>query len=302
MDYKKGWIIYNGNIQSEKFLDYATWVQEAAKAKNIDLAIVKNTEVLPAIINGKSSIKSKWPLPAFVIFSDKDIRLATQFEKLGIRVYNSASSIEICDNKSVTYQKLADHGLPIPKTIIAPFIFSGMEIIDFSPYEEIYKELGPTLVIKEAYGSFGQQVYLINTFEQMIDKLKELNSSPMIFQEFITTSFGKDIRLNVVGNQVVAAMKRTSIHDFRANVSAGAKMEIYHPTKEEEELAIECSRIVGTDFAGVDLLFGEKGPVVCEVNSNAHIRNIYECTGINVAVYMIDYIVKDQLKKDDKSV
>src|SRR5699024_6985907 len=117
------------------------------------------------------------------------------------------------------------------------------------------------------------------------------NGAPFVFQQFIKSSFGKDIRLQVVGDQVVAAMKRTSASDFRANVTTGGQMEPYQPTEIEKQLAIRASLALNADFAAVDLLFGENGePIVCEVNSNAHIRNLLTCTGINSAPYIIDYI------------
>ena len=104
------------------------------------------------------------------------------------------------------------------------------------------------------------------------------------------TSAGRDIRLNVVGDKVVAAMLRESANgDFRANASQGGKLSPYSPSQMEIELAIATAKAVRADFAGVDLLFGESGPLICEVNSNAHLLNIYHTTGVNVADFMIKY-------------
>src|SRR5699024_8031459 len=113
---------------------------------------------------------------------------------------------------------------------------------------------------------------------------------PFMFQELITSSYGKDIRLQVVGDKVVAAMKRTAKNDFRANVTSGGTMEPYKPTLEETQLAMNASQLTGADFAGVDLLFGETRPFVCEIDSNSPIRNIFDCSGINAAPFMIDHI------------
>src|SRR5699024_9844967 len=117
---------------------------------------------------------------------------------------------------------------------------------------------------------------------------------------YIHSSYGKDIRLNVVGNHVVAAMLRKSDNDFRANVTAGGRMYPYQPSQEEKELAITCSQLVGADFAGVDLLFGENDePILCEINSNAHFKNIFDCTGIDVTKDMMIYI-KKQLECEER--
>src|SRR5699024_7806278 len=109
----------------------------------------------------------------------------------------------------------------------------------------------------------------------------------------ITRSYGKDIRLHVVGERVVASMLRLAQNDFRANVSAGGLMEPYEPNEEEYAIAVAATKAVKADFAGVDLLFRpDHTPIICEVNSNAHIRNMYESTHINVADFIIDYIIK----------
>ena len=154
-------------------------------------------------------------------------------------------------------------------------------------------ELGFPMIIKECYGSFGQQVYMVHTKEELLKKVKETSPKPIIFQEFIKTSFAKDLRLQVVGDQVVASMYRYSdTGDFRANISNGGKMRYYEPTKEEQTIALKSCEAIGLDFAGVDLLFGEEGqPLVCEVNSNAHFRNIYDCTQVNVAEMIMEYIL-----------
>ncbi|UZJ80407.1 ATP-grasp domain-containing protein [Fictibacillus sp. KU28468] len=288
------WIIYNGNLHPKKFMDFAEWTAKAAEKKGITPTIIKNNELLVTFKNGKSMISGSYTnsSPDFVIFGDKDIFLAKQLEKLGIPVYNSADSIEICDNKSRMYQTLADHGIPFPKTIIAPKVFGDLH--DESHYYAIAREIGFPMVIKEAYGSFGMQVHLVENEQELLDLMKSLKNTEYVFQEMIKSSYGRDVRINIVGGKAVASMLRKSETDFRANVSFGGKTKPYTPTKEQIDLAAACAEVTGTDFAGVDLLFGNDGsPLVCEINSNAHIRSIYECTGIDVALHMMDFILND---------
>ena len=100
--------------------------------------------------------------------------------------------------------------------------------------------------------------------------------------------------MNIVGGKVVAAMYRHSETDFRANITNGGVAEVIELTEEQQALAIRAADAVGAEFAGVDLLFGENDrPLVCEVNAAAHIRNIYNVTGINVADAMIAYILRE---------
>ncbi|KPB05518.1 ATP-grasp domain-containing protein [Bacillus sp. CHD6a] len=288
------WIIYNGNLPQQKFIHLAEWFDKEARKYHISTKLLKNNELFPTVADGRAIVEgvhNHQELPDFVFFLDKDVLLARHLEKMGIPVYNSAACIEICDNKSLTFQTLADHGIPMPKTLLAPMVFHAHENVE--PFYHAAEILGFPLVLKEAYGSFGMQVYLIHSIDELLMKVKELGNRPFLMQEFISSSKGKDIRLNVVGDEVVASMMRVSETDFRANVSNGGKMLKYEPTDIEKEVAIKSAKLVGADFAGVDLLFAEDGsPLVCEINSNAHIKNIYDCTGVNVATYIVPHILQ----------
>ncbi|ADU31352.1 ATP-grasp domain-containing protein [Evansella cellulosilytica] len=291
-----GWLIYNGNLKTDKFIDYVRWFQKVAKEHDVYVDAIANNELLVTIErSGEASFTSKKvdmsrKRPDFVHFADKDLHLARHLENAGIPVFNSSSAIELCDNKAYMHQVLSSKHIPMPKTIISPKVYPGLPLTDESHVEMIKETLNFPLILKEAYGSFGQQVYWINNEKELIQKVTELKGRELVFQEPVMTSLGTDIRLNVVGERVVAAMKRTSETDFRANVTAGGKTIRYKPTANEEALAIASAKAVGAVFAGVDLLIGEDGPVLCEVNSNPHLRSIYECTGVDVAVEMVEFI------------
>jgi len=300
------WLITNAFLHTTKFTEINLWLIEAAKKSGIDLILKTNQEEL-ALLDSKNPIAYKSNdinKPSFVLFWDKDIRLANYLELKGLPVFNSSRAIGICDDKSLTHLYLQRAGIPMPKTILAPMTYSNIGYTSMDFLEKIEKELFFPIVVKECFGSFGQQVYLVKNREELIEKVKEIEPKPMLFQEFIETSRGKDIRLQVVGDKVVASMYRYSENgDFRANITNGGKMKPYDPTKEQKDLAIRCCQILGLDFAGVDILFGENDePIVCEVNSNAHFKNIFDCTGVNVADYIMDHILKklDQIVEIQK--
>ncbi|MHA6252113.1 ATP-grasp domain-containing protein [Oceanobacillus sp. CAU 1775] len=288
-----GWIIYNGNLPGDKFLDFAEMLQEAGENHGSKVQIIKNNELLSLLSTNSLGLLPEVTLPDYVVFTDKDIYLARQLEYLGIPVFNQSEAIAISDDKIATYQQLSKLNLPIPKTIIAPKIFiEGTFSKDIIEHAII--EIGFPMVIKEAFGSFGEQVYLVETKNELQKIIDKIGNKPFVFQEFIATSYGVDIRLQVVGDEVVASMKRKSKNDFRANITAGGTMESYTPSIEEKELAVKATKAIGADFAGVDLLYGENNqPVICEINSNAHIRNLYECTGVNAANHIIKYILTE---------
>lgn len=286
----QGWVIYNGNL-GDKFLTHAQMFSESAKRLGMSMKIMRNNDIFSVIWSGQADVRPVMERPDFVLMWDKDIYLAKQLEQLGIPVFNPATAIELCDDKCLTYLALADHNVRMPNTIIAPKVFAWSGVRDTKVYEFVGDTLGFPLVIKEAHGSFGSQVYLIETMEQLVEKVCALGSIPFLFQEFIASSRGTDLRLQVVGQEVVAAMRRVSNSDFRANMGKGATAYAHTPTEEEAALAIKATRLLGAHFAGVDVMFGPDGePILCEVNSNAHIMNLRDATGINAADPMLSHI------------
>jgi RimK family alpha-L-glutamate ligase len=285
----KAWLVINEFLYTHKFQELNQWFLEAANKRGVELEVKSNAKLLFCL--GQDTIKIEEI--DFVLFWDKDIRLAKTLENRGLRLFNSASAIEICDDKALTHLALENHKIPMPKTLIAPMTYENIGYTNINFVKKVEHLIGMPIIIKECFGSFGQQVYFMENHDELVSKVKELERTPLLFQEFIASSFARDIRLQVVGKKVVASMYRYSENgDFRANITNGGKMKKYTPTKNQIELALKVCEIIGLDFAGVDLLFDEKeNPILCEVNSNAHFKNIFDCTGVNVADYIMDYIL-----------
>lgn len=290
MEMVYAWLVVNGFIESEKFRQIFAWLVKAAEKQGCMLELKTNTQLLPELVMGKTDLLSQYRRPQFVIFWDKDIRLARLLEKLGLRLFNSAQSIEICDDKARTYLELLDQKIQMPKTIIAPKTFrqEGYEKLDF--LMQVQRQLGFPMVVKECFGSFGQQVWLVNDEKELSERVRGIKNRPFLFQEYIASSKGNDIRIQMVGKKAVAAMHRYHASDFRANITNGGSMERYEPDETQLQLARKVMETLRLDFAGVDILFGKQGqPVLCEVNSNAHFVNIWKCTGVNTADEIISY-------------
>ncbi len=314
------WLVVNEFLQSDKFNEIHEWLRKAAQRLNIQLLLKTNAELLIDLQSKEDSRKAEeegYTLGDdgertsessehnkehrkarneelyFILFWDKDTRLARHLEQQGYQVFNSSEAIAACDDKALTHLALMKEGIPMPRTIIAPKTFDNIGYTNEHFLKEVSDRLGYPMVVKECFGSFGQQVYLAKDPEELKTLVRRIGTRPMLYQEFIASSAGKDVRLQVVGGRVIASMYRYSENgDFRANLSIGGKMLPYEPTKEQCELAVRCCEILGLDYAGVDLLFGEKGEtLVCEVNSNAHFKNIYDCTGVNAADAILSHIV-----------
>ena len=235
--------------------------------------------------------------PKFIIFWDKDVLLASHLEKMGYRVFNSSTAIKNCDHKGLMHLVLSNNSISMPKTIISPMIFDYL--LNSEDYLiNCYEALGESVIIKEAMGSFGMQVYLINNREEFINKVKDLNKNKIdfIIQENIKSSFGKDIRVNIIGDKVIGAMLRTSERDFRANISQGGKGTLVELNKEQEEIALKAHKVLGLDFSGVDLLFGENNkPLLCEVNSNLNFLSFEKIYGKGFGKKILEYILGEIL-------
>ena len=282
----RGWLVVNGFLYTGKFTELTDMLVAAAERKEICLEVRSNAEIYTGIFELDPTVSR----PDFVLFWDKDVILARYLELSGIPVYNSSRSIEVCDDKRKTYLSLLEAGIPIPKTISGPMTYENVGFPSLDFVGSLEDGLGYPLIVKEAFGSFGEQVYMAENREDLERILKAIERKPFLLQQYISSSRGQDVRLQVVGDQVVAAMRRYSDNDFRANITSGGHMEGYEPEEAACHLAVRAAQAAGCDFAGGDLLFTEDGFLVCEVNSNAHFKNLYDCTGIDTADYIVEYI------------
>ena len=151
------------------------------------------------------------------------------------------------------------------------------------------------LVMKLLQGTQGQGIVLAETrkaAESVMSAFRQLDADIMV-QEFIKESSGTDIRVFVVGDRVVASMKRTAPEgEFRSNVHRGGHMEKVDLTPEEIQISLEASKILGLSVAGVDLMRSDRGPLILEVNSSPGLQGIETCSGENVAGKIISFIEK----------
>ena len=282
----QGWLVVNSFMDLEKFTHLYQMLLVAFNKRNVSLTIKKAQDISLEV---NSVIKDQ---PDFVIFWDKDIYLAERLEKQGIRLFNSRHAINLCDNKILMYQTLSYQGIKIPRTFIAPKTFEGLNYKNRDFIEGVIKEIGFPLVVKEAYGSFGEQVYLAHNKEELNHLIDKIGYKDFLIQEYIVESKGKDVRINVVGDQAIVSMLRENKEDFRSNISSGGSGQKYEPDASFISLAIKASKALGLDFAGVDVLFGKNGPIICEVNSNPQFASTLKYTGVNLADYIADYIIK----------
>src|SRR5690606_21726452 len=178
-------------------------------------------------------------------------------------VFSTARSMGItrARNKVSTLQIMAKKGIPIPQTVFS--------INPDNVGEQIELLGGPPVIIKLQEGTQGKGVILAESkksAKSMIDTLYNMNTG-ILLQEFIEEANGEELRVIVVGNRVVAGMKRTSsLDEIRSNVHRGADTDTVKLTQREKFIALSATKILGLGVAGVDLIRSKDGPLLIEVN------------------------------------
>jgi ribosomal protein S6--L-glutamate ligase len=208
-----------------------------------------------------------------------------QFEQMDVYTPNTSNGIANSRDKLRATQILSRHEIGMPATSFVrdkADVLSAIELVGGAP-----------VVIKLLEGTQGIGVILApdtNVAEGIIETLQSTKQNVLI-QQFIAESKGRDIRALVVGDRVVGAMRRTAQGDeFRSNVHRGGSVEAVELSEEYERTAVRAAQIMGLRVAGVDMLEGNDGPLVMEVNSSPGLEGIERATELDIAGAIIDHI------------
>ena len=216
------------------------------------------------------------------------VAVLRHMEQLGIWTANTGQGILQSRDKLHASQILARNKIPVPKTTYV------RDSIDVDPAIDFVG--GLPVVIKVTQGTQGQGVFLRHTVHESRSLIQGLllTGKSVLVQEYIAESHGKDIRALVVGDRVVAAMRRKARgREFRSNYHLNGTVEKVDISEEFEEQAVRAARVLGLNVAGVDLLEGNNGPLVLEVNSSPGLEGIEKASGVNVAGEIIDYVMNE---------
>lgn len=208
-----------------------------------------------------------------------------QFQEMGVFCANTAHGISNSRDKLRSLQILSRHQIGIPRTT---FVRDKKDVIP-----AIKRVGGAPVVIKLIEGTQGIGVLLaesMNAAKSIIELLQSQKQNVLV-QKFVAESKGKDIRAFVVGDRVVAAMRRVAQgQEFRSNVHRGGIAEFVELDEEYTQTAVRAAQILGLQVAGVDMLEGKDGPQIMEVNSSPGLEGIEAATGLDIAGSVIDYI------------
>lgn len=284
---RKGLILINAYSESKTALNQSIRLSEEFRKLGVDVCVRRNDFFICEIRRGEILRVGEYD---FCVYLDKDRYISEMLEKTGLRLFNSHEAIANCDDKMVTYLKLANCGIRLVDTVPAPLCYDADKSPSESAIAEIERRFGYPVVAKECFGSLGKGVHLCRNRAELARIAEKLKLRPHLFQRFVSESRGRDVRVITVGGKCVASMLRESDGDFRSNLELGGKGAIFEPTREIREQAERASEILGLDYAGIDFLFGDSGFLVCEVNSNAFFGGMERVANANVARLYAEHI------------
>lgn len=208
-----------------------------------------------------------------------------QFEMMEVITPVESNALLRSRDKLRSLQQMSRAGLGLPRTVFTNFSKEAEEIVQLAG--------GPPLIVKLLEGTQGLGVILAETRSaatSVIGAFHKLEAR-VIVQEYIEEAKGSDIRVIVVGGEIVAAMKRTArAGEFRSNLHRGGTSEMIELTDLEKKSAIKAAKAVGLDVAGVDLLQSKRGPLIMEVNASPGLEGIETTTGIDIAGKIVTFV------------
>jgi ribosomal protein S6--L-glutamate ligase len=236
--------------------------------------------------------RSGVPLPAPAVclprigagITDHALALIRHLESAGVPLTAGSRGVAAAKDKFRCLQALTTAGLPVPRTSIAR-----------QPPDEDWAVRavgGPPVVLKFTTGTHGVGVFLAESAEAartILDAMWSIERN-LLVQEYVAASAGRDLRLFVVGDRVVAAIRRHAPEgSLRSNLHHGGTAEAYEPEPALVEIALRAARAVHLEVAGVDILEGPDGPLVCEVNCSPGLEGIEDATAVDVAGAIADH-------------
>ena len=221
--------------------------------------------------------------------TDFGVLLLNQLDLMGVPTTLSAAGLSTARNKFATMQRLRAAGLRIPESFLVASKIKAGDVIERTP---------PPLILKLLSGTQGvgvMKVEKVSDVGPIIDTLVELKQLILI-QSYVPNP-GEDIRMFVIGDEVVGAMvRKAGPTEWRSNIHLGGKGILYKPTEAENEIAVKAARAVGVEIAGIDMIMSKDGPFQIEVNASPGFKGLMKATDVDVPGRIIDYAVQKATK------
>lgn len=280
---KTGWLIYTQTDANDN-QSYIDWFIEEAALQQIDLKLIIRENLSIGILNNKRAVLldgQPVPLPDFVIVRVLEPLLNLHFEALGVRSFNSAAVSQICNHKAMTHHTVHSLGIPMVDT----FFFKKDQLGSTPP-------MSFPFVMKECTGRSGKQVYFIETEDDWNTALDALGTPDVVIQS-CDVQLGRDVRVFIVGKEIIGAVLRKSTSDFRANFKLGGSAEVFPLDGKKTELIHKIIDHFDFGMVGIDFLIDHQGDFLFnEIEDVVGSRILSATTDTNILQKYIAYIKK----------
>lgn len=281
-----GWLIYSQKDANAN-QSYIAWFIEEAEKAGMQLQLIIREDLKIGISSQKRTTLLKGrevKFPDFAVVRTMEPILNAQLESLGTLVFNSSQISSICNNKAWTHHYVHHLGVPMADT----YFYNREHLIE-SP-------LPFPFVMKEAEGRSGKQVYLIENDTDWNDAKRLLKQKNIIIQS-ANVQFGKDLRVFIVGKEIVGAVLRHNPNDFRANFKLGGNASLYPLQPKEEKLVREIIHHFEFGMVGIDFLIAKDGTLLFnEIEDVVGSRILSAVSDVNILEKYISFI-KSKLNK-----
>ena len=269
-----GYMIYEKN-DAQKNKMYVEMHKEAFADFGVDIKLVLTDKIY------------KEHKMDFVINRSRDYIISKEYEKIGIRVFNSSEVTRIANNKGLTYK------FPKGKVPFMPTEYEKLMLI--SGVNVNNNLISYPYVLKSCSGHGGSQVFMINSNDDEEIAIKKIENDKFVKQQ-CCTDLGKDVRVYIIGNKVVAAVLRNSEKSFKSNYSLGGNVSLYDLNETERKYVDTITQMLPMDFAAIDFIFNNGTAAFNEIEDAAGARMLYSISDIDIVKMQVEYMMKE-LKK-----
>lgn len=277
------WLIYfkDGAIRNEPYIKY--YMEEGDKLDiQVKLILVEDLEF--GVKNNTWYIRHQGQEvinPDFVIVRAIYPLLSKQLELMGIKVFNNSLVSELCNDKAKTYQYLAKLGIPMVDSLF----YKNNQV------KEALQQINQLSVIKSVDGHGGSQVFAWRPEEiNQSEIINGLGNSDVVIQPFVGKCH-QDLRVYVIGKEIVAAVLRTARSGFKSNFSLGGEVRIYQLCEVEHSIVQQIINQFDFGLVGIDFIIGDKGELIFnEIEDVVGSRMLYQCSNINIVNRYLIYI------------
>lgn len=287
-----GWLIYRKNdaLENQSYID---WFIDEAEQQHIKLSLIYRESITIGLNENKKIIllnDKEVTFPDFVVIRTIEPFLQTHFEQCGIQTFNNSTVADVCNNKIFTHLEVNKLNIPTVDTY-----FYKKDLLSSQP------PLSFPFVVKEAQGRSGKQVHYIQSIKDWYHCLSSLKTDDLIMQN-ANVQLGKDVRVFIVGKNIIAAVLRHNEHDFRANFKLGGKAIPYQLNNDERNMIQKIVDHFNFGLVGIDFLIGQNGELLFnEIEDVVGSRILSESTRINLLQKYVTHI-KQELAYKQKNI